>query len=267
MACNNIRQIIRGKGQDKLICLTAYDAFSARISQTNEVDMVLVGDSLGFVVQGDITTVPVTLEQIIYHTKIVVNNTSGKVVIADMPFGSYGITVESTVKNCMEVIKATGATAVKMEGTSEEILEAIYQLVNLGVPVMGHIGFQPQSVNVSGVKIAGKTEEDVESLMERAMDLTEAGVFSLVLESVIESAARRITESITIPTIGIGSGKYTDGQVLVFHDLVGMTTGYVPTFVRQYANITEVCDEAVAKWVDDVKAMEFPSEKETYQVK
>lgn len=262
-----IPKLLKAKGKDKLTCITAYDAFSAQLLNQSEVDMILVGDSLGHVIQGQDSTIPVTLEQIIYHTRIVAAQAPKKLVIADMPFGSYGISVEQTMQECVRVFKETQAGAVKLEGATRIIAQAIHQLYAIGVPVMGHLGFRPQSVNILGYKIDGKTQEEGERLLQEAKTLEQAGAFAIVLECVIEEIAQKITNSITIPTIGIGSGVFCDGQVLVFHDMLGMTSGKLPSFVRQYANLNQIAKEALNHWLEDVKSQNYPSKEETYQVK
>ncbi len=263
----SIPRLVKTKGKRKLVCLTAYDVFSATMIQESSVDMILVGDTLGHVIQGRQSTLPVTLEHIIYHADIVVRNAPDRLVIADMPFGSFGVSTEETVRHCVHVMKESGAGAVKMEGTDASILESIAQLNRIGVPVMGHLGFRPQSVNVYGYKIDGKTDDDANRLIEEAQALAEAGVFAMVLECVIEEVAQKITESVPVLTIGIGSGRYTDGQVLVFHDILGMTQGRLPSFVRQYANLSEVAQQAIENWAEDVRNSQYPSDQEIYQVK
>jgi 3-methyl-2-oxobutanoate hydroxymethyltransferase len=262
-----IPRILKNKGKEKLTCVTAYDAFSAQLLNALPVDMILVGDSLGHVIQGKESTVSVTIEDILYHTRIVAANAPKKLVIADMPLGSYGITTEQTVQECLNAFKTTQAGAVKMEGASRLVLKAIRQLYDLGVPVMGHLGFQPQSVNLLGYKIDGKTDEDRSRLIKEAKSLEDAGAFAIVLECVIEDIAKEITESIGIPTIGIGSGGFVDGQVLVFHDILGMTTGKLPSFVRQYANLNQIAKDALQHWLEDVRSCNYPSKEETYQIK
>lgn len=261
-----IPRLMRAKGKEKIICLTAYDAFLATILNQSSADIILVGDTLGHVVQGQDSTIPVTVDEMIYHCRIVRRNAPEKLVIADMPFGSYGITTEDTVRQCAHVFKNTEVGAVKMEGASESILEAIPRLNEMGVPVMGHIGLRPQSVNIyGGYKTDGKTQKDRDRLLHEAQLLAKAGVFAIVLESVIGEVAKEITQKVPALTIGIGSGKDVDGQIIVIHDLLGMTTGRVPSFVREYANIKEVSQNAVEQWAEDVKKGHYPSLSETYQ--
>ncbi|MBF0237215.1 MAG: 3-methyl-2-oxobutanoate hydroxymethyltransferase [SAR324 cluster bacterium] len=263
-----VPQIVQAKGNEKLLCLTAYDAFSATMVGQSDVHMILVGDSLGHVIQGKNTTIGVSMEHIIYHSGIVVQNAPEKFIIADMPFGSVGVSVEETVRHCMEVFKASGASAVKLEGTSPAILQAVPLLNDIGVPVMGHLGFRPQSVHVyGGYKVDGKSDTDRTRLMDEAAKLEEAGVFSIVLECVTEEVAQDVTKQLKIPTIGIGSGRFVDGQVLVFHDLLGMTTGKVPSFVRRYASLAESAREGIHKWLEDVQGGNYPAEKELYHLK
>lgn len=188
----NLKNILNKKGKEKIVCITAYDAFFAQLLEQLSIDMILVGDSLGNVFQGQEGTIPVKKEDIIYHGKIVAKQAPSKHVIADMPFGSFGISIEETVKNCMDIFKVSGVESVKMEGSNPIILESIRRLKDIGIPVMGHIGFQPQSVNLyGGYRIAGKTEQDELRLLNEANDLYEAGCFSIVLECVIEKAAKK----------------------------------------------------------------------------
>ena len=266
MSKYNIPRLLEKKGTQKVICMTAYEVFSAQLLNESAVDLILVGDSLGHVIQGKQSTVPVTLEEMIYHCTIVSQNAPTKTVIGDLPFGAVGISVQETVKNCVRLFKESGIQAVKMEGASEIILESIRRLLDLGVPVMGHIGLQPQSVNVyGGYKVQGRTDEIGKQLLEQAHALAQAGVFGMVLECVVEKVALQITEEIPSLTIGIGSGQYTDGQVLVTQDVLGMLPGRVPSFVRKYANIFQSAQEAIGAWMADVKSGEYPSVKERYE--
>ena len=260
-----IPKLLRRKGQGKLTCLTGYDAFHATILDESSVDMILVGDTLGLMVQGHDSTLPVTLEEIIYHARIVTRCAPTKLVLADMPFGSLQADVALNVEQSIRVFKDSGAGALKMEGATSEILTTIQHLTPLGVPVCGHIGFQPQSVHLSGYKIDGKTLPDQQRLLEEAQRLQDAGCFAIVLECIVDEVAKLITQSVDMLTIGIGSGLGVDVQVLVLHDLLGMTTGKMPSFVRQYAQLQRTALAAVNDWVDDVRSLNYPSLGESYQ--
>lgn len=260
-----IPKLLRRKGQEKLTCLTGYDAFHATVLNESDVDMILVGDTLGLMVQGHDSTLPVTLEEIIYHARIVARCAPSKLVIADMPFGSLQADVALNVEHCVRVFKESGAGALKMEGATSEILETIRHLQPLGVPVCGHIGFQPQSVHLSGYKVDGKTDSAEQRLLEEAQQLQEAGCFGIVLECVIGDVAERITQSVRMLTIGIGSGSGVDAQVLVLHDLLGMTSGRLPSFVRKYAELRQTALQAVQEWVGDVRQQSYPNAQESYQ--
>lgn len=260
-----IPQLIQQKGKRVLSCLTAYDVFTASLLSQSSVDMILVGDSLAHVVQGKNSTISVTLEQMIYHAQIVVAHAKNKLVIVDMPFGSFGITTHDTVINATRLFKESGAGAIKLEGASSSNLDAIQQLNAIGVPVMGHIGLQPQSVHVyGGYKIAGKTEDHEQRLLEEARALSAAGAFALVLECVVSEVSQRITQAIPILTIGIGAGPYVDGQVLVLPDLLGMTTGKAPKFVRRYASLWEEASGFIKIWIQEVEQNRYPNHDESY---
>ena len=240
------------QSSEKLICLTAYDYFTAHILDQVGVDIILVGDTLGNVIQGNDTTISVTLEEIIYHTKIVRKGSPEGLIIIDMPFGYYGDTVENGVRNCVKAFKETGANGVKVEGAGEVTLKTIKNLIEIGVPVMGHIGFTPQSINIfGGGVIVGKNEETANKIKYEAKQLEEAGIFSIVLECIQKDIASQITNMLNIPTIGIGSGDSVDGQILVIHDLLGMTVGKLPSFVKPYANFLSDGISAVSKWKND----------------
>ena len=260
-----IPKLLRHKGQEKLTCLTGYDAFHATILDESSVDMILVGDTLGLMVQGHDSTLPVTLEEIIYHARIVTRCATTKLVLVDMPFGSLQADVALNVEQSIRVFKDSGAGALKMEGATSEILTTIRHLTPMGVPVCGHIGFQPQSVHLSGYKIDGKTLPDQQRLLEEAQRLQDAGCFAIVLECIVDEVAKLITKSVDMLTIGIGSGLGVDVQVLVLHDLLGMTTGRMPSFVRQYAQLQKTALPAVNDWVDDVRSLNYPSLGESYQ--
>jgi len=250
---------MKAKGE-KIVSLTAYDYFTAALLEAVRVDFILVGDSLANVVQGHDTTIPVTLEQVIYHTEIVVRKAPEMLVIADMPFGTFNVSAEETVKNCIRAFKETECGGVKLEGASPSTLEAVSRLSQMGVPVMGHIGLTPQSVHTEGgYHMYGKDDADRSRLMEDAKRLEQAGVFALVLECVVPDLAREITQGVRVPTIGIGSGPYTDGQILVVHDLLGMFPVGSPNFVTRYADFFELGKEALGRFVEDVRSGKYPS--------
>jgi len=249
---------------EPIVCLTAYDFPGASIVDDAGVDLILVGDSLGMVVQGHENTLKVTLEQIIYHTEIVARAVKRALVVADMPFMSFQVSRKKTVENVGRVIKESGAQAVKLEGAAAGTLNAIRALTEAGIPVMGHVGYTPQSTHIFGRKIIrGKTADNARVLMEEARNLQDAGCFSVVLEMVPRELAAIITESSAVPTIGIGSGPACDGQILVFHDLIGYYTGYIPKFVRRLVDVKEVIGGAVAEYAALVRGGEYPSEDES----
>lgn len=247
---------------EKITMVSTYDYLSARFCEEVGIDSILVGDSLGMVFQGLDTTLPVTLEEMIYHTRAVCRGAPNTFVIVDMPFLSYQVSVEEAVRNCGRVLKETCAQAVKLEG-GEEIAELVYKLSSLGIPVVGHIGYTPQSVHkFGGPKVFGKEEED--KLRRDFKALENAGAFMVVLESVHWRIAKELTESSEVITIGIGAGKYCDGQVLVFHDLVGLYEDIKPKFVRRYAEGAKIFKNALHKFKIDVEEGRFPSEGESY---
>jgi 3-methyl-2-oxobutanoate hydroxymethyltransferase len=253
-----IDDIINKKGKEKITSLTAYDYITAQILDNSGIDIILVGDSLSNVIQGNKTTIPVSMEEMIYHSKIVSKAVNRALVIGDMPFMSYQVSIEEGIRNAMRFLKEANCDGVKIEG-GYEILELVKKLVNYGVPVMGHIGLMPQRVNVYGYKLVKD-----EKLLDIARSLEDAGVFSIVLEKVSYSLAKKITETLKIPTIGIASGPYCDGQVLVFHDMIGLTEQKFK-FVRLYLNARELFTNAVKKYIDDVKSGAFPSLEESYE--
>ncbi len=249
----------------KITCLTAYDYLTARLLDEAGVDLLLVGDSLGMVVLGYDNTLPVTLDEMLHHVRAVRRGTRRALVVADMPYGSFHISLEASVANAIRLVKEGGAEAVKVEG-GEKRIELIARLVDAEIPVMGHVGLTPQSVNpLGGFKVQGKTSSAAEQVLRDARAVEAAGAFSVVLESVPRELAARITEQLRIPTIGIGAGPECDGQVLVLHDLVGLTEN-APKFARRYANVAEVISHAVAGYCDDVRNGQFPSDAESYHL-
>jgi 3-methyl-2-oxobutanoate hydroxymethyltransferase len=249
---------------EKLVCLTAYDYPTARIVDEAGVDMILVGDSIGNVIHGYGNTIPVSLEEITSATIAVKRATERAMVIADMPYGSYHVNEDESVRNALQLMKHGGAEAVKLEGGQNRV-DLVKRLVNEEIPVVAHIGLTPQSVyKLGGYRVQGKTADAAKRLIEDAKALEEAGAFAIVLELIPREIAEIMTRELKISTIGIGAGKECDIQVLVLHDLVGFTFGRQPRFVRQYANIREVMNSAITEWMADVKSGIYPSEKESY---
>ena len=249
---------IRGmKGRKRIVVLTCYDHPTARILDRCGVEILLVGDSLGNVVLGYDSTIPVSLEEMIHHTRAVVRAHPRALVVVDMPFGSFQVSVEKTVEACVRVIKETGADAVKLEG-GERNLASVRALTEIGIPVMGHLGLTPQSIlQLGGYRVQGRGPQG-EQMLEEAKGLEQAGCFSLVLESVPAKLAERITGAIRIPTIGIGAGPACDGQVLVLHDMLGLYEGFQPRFVKRYAELGRAIEEAVRAYRREVEEGIFP---------
>ena len=248
----------------KITCLTAYDYPTARLLDEAGVDVLLVGDSLAMVALGYESTLPVTLEEMLHHTRAVRRGTHRALLVADMPYGSYHDDPMEAVRHGVRFIKEAGAEAVKVEG-GERRMDLIARLVEAEIPVMGHIGLTPQSVNVfGGFRVQGKTEEAGEKLLRDAHAVEAAGAFSIVLESMPRELAARITSELRIPTIGIGAGPDCDGQVLVINDLLGLSFGHQPKFVRRYADVGEIISRAAAEYCRDVQRGSFPSDEESY---
>jgi len=249
---------------EKIVMLTAYDFTFARIVDESGVDIILVGDSLGNVVQGRNTTIPVTLDEMIYHTTLVARGTQRAMVVGDMPFMTYQISPEQALENCGRLLKESGAAAVKLEG-GLKMAETIDRLTSAGIPVMGHAGLTPQSVHqLGGFRVQGKKDKDAERLMSDAKALEQAGAFSIVLECVPSDLAARVSEHIKIPTIGIGAGAGCDGQVLVLHDLLGLTEGPAPKFVKRFASLGSQAREAVKQFITEVRSGDYPDEEHAY---
>jgi len=257
---------MKKKGK-KIAMITAYDYPTALLVDRAGVDIVLVGDSLGMVVLGYESTIPVTLEDIIHHTKAVSRAVKRALVVADMPFLTFNVSIEETIRNAGRLIKEGGAEAVKLEG-GEEVKHVVKALVDAGIPVMGHIGLTPQRIAMyGGYHVRGKSVTVAKKLIRDAKALDEAGVFSIVLELMTAEVAKIITEEVSVPTIGIGAGPYCDGQVLVFHDMLGLFERFTPRFVKKYANLSEIILNAVQEYVKEVKAGEFPSEEHSFYMK
>jgi 3-methyl-2-oxobutanoate hydroxymethyltransferase len=248
----------------KITCLTAYDYPTARLLDEAGVDVILVGDSLGMVVLGHDSTLPVTLEDMLHHTQAVRRGTRRALVVADMPFGSYHSDTAESLHNAVRFVKEAGAEAVKVEG-GERRLELIARLTEAEIPVMGHIGLTPQSVNaLGGYRVQGKTPDAAEQLFRDARAVESSGAFAVVLEAVPRELAAKITRDLRIPTIGIGAGPDCDGQVLVLHDILGLTFNQTPKFARQYANVGQMISSAVREYCQDVRSGGFPSDAESY---
>jgi 3-methyl-2-oxobutanoate hydroxymethyltransferase len=249
---------------EKIAMLTAYDYSSSRIIDAAGIDVILVGDSASNVMAGHETTLPITLDQMIYHAQSVVRGIHRCLVVVDLPFGTYQGNSKEALYSAIRIMKETGAHAVKLEG-GREIVDSIQRIVGSGVPVMGHLGLTPQSIYKFGTyQVRAKEEAEATKLKEDALILQDAGCFAIVMEKIPALLAREVSESLTIPTIGIGAGKYCDGQVLVMHDMLGINHEFKPRLLRQYANLYEVMNAAVNHYVSDVKSNVFPNDSEQY---
>lgn len=256
----------KAKGE-KLSMLTAYDYSTAKLEDESGINGILVGDSLGNVVLGYEDTVSVTMEDMIHHGAAVARGAKNALVVVDMPFMSYEVTVEKAVRNAGRLMKEGRAGAVKLEG-GVRVAEQIRAIVKTGIPVMGHIGLTPQSINVfGGFKVQGKSEEAARALLADAKAVEEAGAFAVVIEAVPAALAQMITDAVSIPTIGIGAGAGCDGQILVYQDMLGMFSDFTPKFVKRYANVGEVMREAFANYAAEVASGAFPTEEHTYKIK
>ena len=248
----------------KIVCLTAYDYCMARILDESGIDLMLVGDSLGSVVQGHDSTLPVTVDDIIYHTRAVIRGRTRALVVSDMPFMTFQLGVDEAKRNAGRLVQEGGAESVKLEGgvTQAATIEA---LVKMGVPVMGHVGLTPQSVHqFGGYRIQGRGEADARAILDDAMAVEQAGAFAVVLEGIPVQLAREITQRISIPTIGIGAGMHCDGQILVVHDMLGLFDDFTPKFVKRYANLKETIGGAVRSYMEEVRTAAFPAEEHTF---
>ena len=244
--------------------ITAYDYSFARLFDQAGIDVMLVGDSASNVMAGFESTLPITLDQMIYHAASVIRGTNRALVVVDLPFGSYQSNSEVALASAVRIMKETGAHALKLEG-GEEVIESIKRIVSAGMPVMGHLGLTPQSIHKFGTyTVRAQEEEEAEKLKKDALLLQEAGCFAVVLEKIPAALAKQVTESLHIPTIGIGAGMHCSGQVLVMHDLLGINTEFRPRFLRTYLNMAEQITDAVKQYIGDVKSQNFPNEKEQY---
>lgn len=252
------------KNGEKISMLTAYDYSMAKIVDAANVDVILVGDSASNVMAGHETTLPITLDQMIYHASSVIRATERALVVVDLPFGSYQSDPKEALRSAIRIMKESGAHAVKVEGGAE-IKESVKRILAAGIPVMGHLGLTPQSIYKFGTyTVRAKEDEEADKLKEDALLLEKLGCFAIVLEKIPANLTKEVSESLTIPTIGIGGGKHADGQVLVIHDLLGMTNEFNPRFLRRYMNLYEEMGNAISSYVKDVKSMDFPSDDEQY---
>lgn len=259
----NSLQKLKVRGE-KISMITAYDFSFARLFDAAGIDVILVGDSASNVMAGHETTVPITLEQMIYHAQSVVRGIDRCLVVVDMPFGSYQSNSDIALASAIRIMKETGAHSLKLEGGSE-VVDSIRRIVSAGIPVMGHLGLTPQSIYKFGTyAVRAKEEEEAEKLRSDALMLQEAGCFAIVLEKIPANLAKQVSANISIPTIGIGAGADCDGQVLVMHDMLGINTEFKPRFLRQYLNLQEQVTGAVQKYIHDVKTKDFPSQAESY---
>jgi len=262
-----VLDIMNMKYNKKIVAVTAYDHTFASLASKSQVDLILVGDSLAQCVQGEDTTLGVTLEEIIYHTKHVVKGAEFPLVVSDLPFMSYQSDVKEGLKNAGRVIKETGSNAVKLEGAFDDRIELIKRCVQAGIPVMGHIGLTPQSVNVfGGYKLQGKSKEEEERIFNEALAIEKAGAFSIVLECIPYLLAKKITNNLKIPVVGIGAGPFCDGQILVINDLLGLSPfEKPPKFIKKFANIGNDISSALTKYRLEVEGEDFPKMENSYK--
>ena len=249
---------------EKISMLTAYDYSMATVIDRAGMDIILVGDSASNVMVGNNTTLPMTVDQMIYHGKSVMNGVEKAMVVVDMPFGSYHASPAEAVTNAVKIMRETEADCLKLEG-GVEIIESVKAILAAGIPIMGHLGLMPQSINKYGsFGLRAKDEKEAQKLIDDAKLLEEVGCCSVVLEKIPAELADKVTKELTIPTIGIGAGPHVDGQVLVMHDMLGLNKGFSPKFLRRYANLYDIITEAVASYINDVKSSDFPSSDESY---
>jgi len=259
----HILQEMKNRGE-KISMLTAYDYSMAGIIDAAGIDIILVGDSASNVMAGHETTLPITLDQMIYHAASVVRGVKRALVVVDIPFGSYQGNSSEALRSAIRIMKESGAHSIKVEGGAE-IKESVVRILSAGVPVMGHLGLTPQSIYKFGTyTVRAKEEAEANKLIEDAKILEDCGCFALILEKIPAQLAKRVAEALTIPVIGIGAGGYVDGQVLVVHDMLGITQEFRPRFLRQYADLRGMMHDAVGNFIKDVKSQDFPNEKESY---
>ncbi len=258
--------IMMKRNGEKISMLTAYDVSFAGLLDSSGIDVILVGDSLGMVLLGYESTIPVTMEEMLHHCRAVKKGVNRAILVGDMPFMSYQVSASEAITNAGRFLKEAGCDAVKLEGGTE-VCDTVKAIVRAGIPVMGHIGLTPQTASqLGGYKVQGKDAESARRLLESARALEAAGVFSMVLECIPAQLSQVISEAVAIPTIGIGAGRFCDGQVLVTHDMVGMFEKFVPTFVKKYANLAPQIKEAVAAYHKEVKAGDFPDEEQSFSM-
>ena len=260
-----VPKLVKMKEQgEKIACLTAYDFITAHLLDTAGIDLILVGDSGAMVFAGHANTLPITVDQMIYHTQAVSRGVNRALLVADMPFLSFQVSPEDAIRNAGLFLKEGGAEGVKVEG-GKPMAETIYRMTRVGIPVMGHIGLTPQSIRAyGGYPLQGDSEDEAHILKQDAKTMEEAGVFALVLEKIPGALAKEITESVSVPTIGIGAGSDCDGQILVTHDMLGLFEMFKPKFVRKYADLARTIREAVELYCADVRTRTYPSKKESY---
>jgi len=264
MARFNVHDILKMKGDERIVMVTAYDATFAKLLDRSGADMLLVGDSLGMVIQGHDSTLPVAMEHMIYHTAAVVRGSERALVVGDLPFMSYQISVEDALRNGGWLMADGGCQAVKLEGGVRSAA-AIKALVHAGVPVVGHVGLTPQSVNaMGGFKVQGKNEAAAKAIMEDALAVQDAGAFCVVLEAIPAELAAKVTAALDIPTVGIGAGVHCDGQVLVSYDYLGLNEGFQPRFLKRYANLGSAVREATMCYADEVRTGAFPDDEHSF---
>ena len=262
ISINKIREM-KQKGE-KITMLTAYDYVTAKLVEEAGIPMILVGDSLGMVVLGYESTIPVTMEEMLHHTKAVVRGTSKALIVGDMPFMTYHLSTEQALQNAARFIQEAGTQAVKLEG-GVTVADKVKRIVDCGIPVMGHIGLTPQSINqIGGYKIQGKTPEVAARMLDDAKALEQAGAFAVVLETVPTALATLITEKISIPTIGIGAGVGCDGQVQIINDIMGSYTGYIPKHAKQYAKLVDIMSNAISQYHEEVTIGQFPTDENSF---
>jgi 3-methyl-2-oxobutanoate hydroxymethyltransferase len=259
----NTLQKMKAAGE-KISMITAYDYSFAQIFDAAGIDIILVGDSASNVMAGHTTTLPITLDQMIYHAQSVARARERCLIVVDLPFGSYQSNSEIALASAIRIMKESGGHTIKLEG-GEEVVDSVKKIVSAGIPVMGHLGLTPQSINKFGTYVVRATEQaEADKLRRDALLLQEAGAFAIVLEKIPANLAKEVSESLSIPTIGIGAGNSCDGQVLVMHDMLGINTEFKPRFLRQYLNMNEQITKAVQQYISDVKSADFPNEKEQY---
>lgn len=252
------------ENNEKIAMLTAYDYSLAKILDNTGIDIILVGDSASNVMAGHLTTLPITLDQMIYHAQSVVRAIERALVVVDLPFGSYQGDSKNALESAIRIMKESGAHAVKVEG-GREIRESAERIISAGIPVMGHLGLTPQSIYKYGTySVRAQEHDEAEKLKEDAKILEETGCFAIVLEKIPAELSKEVTETVQIPTIGIGAGKYTDGQVLVLHDMLGITKDFNPRFLRRYLNLSTEITDAVSRYINDVRSCDFPNDSEQY---